>query len=143
MDVAGVLDRLNAALELQLRSALELAVAAGSLRGVPWQPVVPVLWSFALEELADARRLVEKIVALGGQATSVPAPFTCELEPEAWLDAILDHEAETVAALHAVIPLTGQEPRSEALEHRLEHQIMRKQEQLDTLRRMLGRADDG
>ena len=47
----------------------------------------------------------------------------------------------TVAALHAIIPHTGQEPRSEAIEHRLEHQIMRKQEQLDTLRRALGLTD--
>jgi hypothetical protein len=43
-----------------------------------------------------------------------------------------------VAALHAVIPHTGQEPRSEALEHRMEHLIMRKQEQVDTLRRAVG-----
>ena len=38
-----------------------------------------------------------------------------------------------VAALHAVIPHSGQEPRSEALEHLLEHVIMRKQQQLDFL----------
>ena len=38
-----------------------------------------------------------------------------------------------MAALHAVIPHTGQQPHSEALEHRLEHVIMRKQQQIDYL----------
>ncbi len=47
---------------------------------------------------------------------------------------------EVIEALHAVIPHTGQEGRSEALEHLLEHVIMRKQEQVDALQRGLGRA---
>ena len=38
-------------------------------------------------------------------------------------------------ALHAVIPHSGQEARSEALEHLMEHIIMRKQNQVDWLRR--------
>ena len=44
-------------------------------------------------------------------------------------------EEEVVEALQDCIPFTGQEGRSEALEHRLEHMIMRKQEQRDTLER--------
>lgn len=54
---------------------------------------------------------------------------------------LVDHECETLVALHRVLPDTGQEPRSEALEHRIEHLIMRKQEQVDTLRRALGRIE--
>jgi hypothetical protein len=46
---------------------------------------------------------------------------------------LLAHEVQAVKALHAVIPHSGQEPRSEALEHLLEHVIMRKQEQVDFL----------
>jgi len=34
-----------------------------------------------------------------------------------------------------VIPHSGEEPRSEALEHLMEHLIMRKQNQVDWLRR--------
>jgi hypothetical protein len=41
------------------------------------------------------------------------------------------------SVLHAVIPPSGQEPRSEALEHLMEHLIMRKQNQVDVLRRAL------
>jgi predicted amidohydrolase YtcJ len=47
------------------------------------------------------------------------------------VDALIDAEDETIAALHKVIPHSGQEPRSEALEHL----IMRKQNQVDRLRR--------
>lgn len=39
--------------------------------------------------------------------------------------------------MHGVIGASGQEPRSEALEHRMEHVILRKQEQIDALRRIL------
>jgi hypothetical protein len=37
------------------------------------------------------------------------------------------------------IPPSGQEPRSEALEHLIEHMIMRKQNQVDWLRRAIRR----
>jgi hypothetical protein len=50
------------------------------------------------------------------------------------VDALIDAEDETIAALHKVIPHSGQEPRSEALEHL----IMRKQNQVDWLRRARG-----
>jgi hypothetical protein len=51
------------------------------------------------------------------------------------MDALIESEDEAIAALHAVIPYSGQEPRSEALEHLMEHLIMRKQNQVDWLRR--------
>lgn len=43
-----------------------------------------------------------------------------------------------MASLHEVITHSGQEPRSEALEHRLEHVIMRKQQQIDFLWHAVG-----
>jgi hypothetical protein len=49
-----------------------------------------------------------------------------------WLVAC---ETEAVDALQAAIEPTGREGRSEALEHLLEHLIMRKQAQIDFLRR--------
>ena len=58
---------------------------------------------------------------------------TVETDTQRALKALLRHEAEGVAALHAVIPHSGQQPRSEALEHLLEHAIMRKQQQIDFL----------
>ena len=50
---------------------------------------------------------------------------------------IARQEQEAIAALHAVTRPTGQEPRSEALEHLMEHLIMRKQAQVDLLLRVL------
>lgn len=143
MNVEGALDKLDAALRLQYRSALESTLVAGSLVGLPWQPLEPLLWSFAQAELDDLRRLVQKVVALGGRPATEPAPFRAAPDTEQALATLVDHECETLAALHSVLPDTGQEPRSEALEHRLEHVIMRKQEQVDTLRRLLGRVGPG
>ncbi len=48
---------------------------------------------------------------------------------------MLDTEKEALDGLRKVIPLTGNESRSEALEHLLEHLILRKQSQLDFLLR--------
>ena len=138
MKVDAAIDKLNKALAMQYRSAIEHTVIAGSLTGVQWQPLENLLWTYAESELDDARRIVQKVVAIGGTPTTDIATFALPESPEAALRQLIDHECETLAAFHAVIPDTGQEPRSEAMEHRLEHLIMRKQEQVDTLRRTLG-----
>jgi len=138
LEVDAVLDLLDTALSLQYRSALQYTQVAGSLTGLQWQVLGVQLWSFAEAELDDARRLVERIVALGGTPPSTPADLRYETDPQKAIDALIENECVAVAALHAVIPHSGQEPRSEALEHRLEHLIMRKQEQVDTLRRAVG-----
>ena len=142
MKVDAAVAKLNTALALQYRSAIEHSVIAGSLTGVQWQPLESLLWSYAESELDDARRMVQKVVAIGGTPTTDVAPFTLPSTPEDALRQLIDHECETLAAFHAVIPDTGQEPRSEAMEHRLEHLIMRKQEQVDTLRRTLGETPE-
>src|SRR5215210_5721846 len=48
---------------------------------------------------------------------------------------LIDTEDEVTEALHAVIPHSGQEAASEAPEHLMEQVIMRKQNQIDWLRR--------
>ena len=138
MNVPEAVRKLNVALSLQYRSVLEHALLAGTMQGAHWQALEPLLSAFAVDELHDTRRMVQKIVAIGGDPTAAPAPFSLSDSPESSLQQLIEHELEVLAAFHAVIPDTGQEPRSEALEHRLEHLIMRKQEQVDTLRRALG-----
>ena len=142
MKVDAAVAKLNTALALQYRSAIEHTVIAGSLTGIEFQPLETLLWSYAESELDDARRMVQKVVAIGGTPTTEIAPFELAGSPEDALRQLIDHECETLAAFHAVIPDTGQEPRSEAMEHRLEHLIMRKQEQVDTLRRTLGETPE-
>jgi len=140
LDKEAVVDLLDTALSLQYRSALQYTQVAGSLTGLEWTVLGVQLWAFAEAELDDARRLVEKVVALGGTPRSEPAPLRYEPDAGKAIDALIENECEAVAALHAVIPRTGQEPRSEALEHRLEHLIMRKQEQVDALERARRRS---
>jgi bacterioferritin (cytochrome b1) len=140
LETEAVLDLLDTASSLQYRSALQYTQVAGSLTGLEWTVLGVQLWTFAEAELDDARRLVEKIVAIGGPPPGEPASLRYEPDPRKAIDLLIENECEAVAALHAVIPHSGQEPRSEALEHRLEHLIMRKQEQIDTLRRALGRT---
>jgi bacterioferritin (cytochrome b1) len=136
MDVPEVLSLLNVALRLQNRSALQLSLASGGMVGLAGQALAPRLAHFAERELADTRLIVEKIAGLGGDPTPEVAPLEWRGNPTEMIAVLARQEEETIAALHAVIPATGQEPRSEALEHLMEHLIMRKQGQLDLLVRI-------
>ena len=141
MQVDLVLDGLAKALALQHRSVIEHTVTAAILSGESWFAVSQQLRAFAVDELEDARRLAEKITALGGAPSAEVASIVMPPDPAKAVACLAEHESETLGALHAVIEHSGQEPRSEALEHRLEHIIMRKQEQVDTLHRVLDRVD--
>jgi bacterioferritin (cytochrome b1) len=143
MEVDAAVDALNGALRLQWRSALAYTHMAGTLVGFQFRGLAAEMRSFALAELDDARRLVEKITTLGGEPTAEIAPIERPGDSEALVRWLIDAETETIEALQDVIPSTGQEGRSEALEHRLEHIIMRKQEQVDTLIRASGGPSRG
>jgi bacterioferritin (cytochrome b1) len=138
MEVDEVVDGLNAALPLQFRSAMAYTVVGGSLTGVAFHGLAGDFRRYAHEELDSARHLTEKVVTLGGEPVVQAAPVEYHDDPHAALGWLIEVETECIEALHAVIPHTGQEGRSEALEHRLEHVIMRKQEQVDALIRAAG-----
>jgi bacterioferritin (cytochrome b1) len=133
LDVEEAIARLNDALELQYRSAHQYMLSSGSLFGFEFQALGDRLWEYAQAELADARRLVEKIVALGGSPSTAVASLEWTGEPDAAVDHLIETETEAVEALQQAIEPTGRDGHSEALEHRLEHVIMRKQEQIDFL----------
>lgn len=135
MDVPTVNNLLNEAIPLQVRSAALYTWAAAAATGVEFQAVGKTFEEFGHRELDDARRLIEKLVGLGGNATTKIASFE-PVPSEAGIAKIIDYENEALAALHKIIPETGQEARSEALEHLLEHILMRKQEQVDFLERV-------
>ena len=138
MDVPEVQRRLADALRLQYRSALLHAVAAGVVGGPDGVLAADLLAECAARELDDVRRLVDKLVALDGTP-----PVDVGTMPDVPTDlreavtSLVEHDDEVIAALHAVIEPSGQEPRSEALEHLMEHVITRKQAQVDRLRRIL------
>lgn len=122
---------LSHALALQARSLLELTMLAGALRGLSGVGTKSQLRQFVQHELEDTYLLTEKLVSLGGSAVVDLEKVEVDRDAQRALATLLEHEREVIAALHAVIPFSGQEPRSEALEHLLEHVIMRKQQQAD------------
>ncbi len=141
LDTEKVLSTLQDALQLQAQSILTMTQLAGTLRGLSTTAVKQQLREFVLTELEDTYLLVEKHSALGGHLRLEVPPVDVDRDPEVALNDLMDLECESVAALHAVIPHSGQEPRSEALEHLLEHMIMRKQQQVDFLWHASGRTE--
>lgn len=138
MDVPEVQRRLAEALRLQYRSALLHAIAAGVVGGPHGVLATDLLAEYAALELADVQRLADKLVALGGtppvDVGTLPA-VPADLQEA--VSTLVANDDEAIAALHAVIEPSGQEPRSEALEHLVEHVITRKHAQVDRLRRAL------
>ena len=136
MKVAKVQELINQAIPLQFRSAALFTWAAGAVTGIEFQALGIKFKEFGRLELEDARRLVEKLVALGGEPSAAVASFERIPANGAGVSKLIAYEEETLEALHAVIPESGEEPRSEALEHLMEHMLMRKQEQIDFLERV-------
>ena len=141
MDVEAVIDLLSEALRAQYRSALIYAMAAGSVRGLDQIAFADLCRGWAGAELDDVRRLVEKVVALGGNPPTDVAPIRWSDDAAETGRILVVCEQETLEKLHAVIPATGQEPKSEALEHLMEHMILRKQSQVDRLLMALGETE--
>ncbi len=133
MDVEKVLEGLNRAICLQAQSMVRMSLMAGSLRGLGAVGVRAQLRDFVLAETESLVQLCEKASALGGRPVADVGRMEVDSDPDAALPALLRHEQEAIAAMHAVIPATGEEARSEALEHLMEHLILRKQQQVDFL----------
>jgi bacterioferritin (cytochrome b1) len=137
LDEKQAVERLNAALALQYRSVLQYSIVAASLTGIEAQALGSQLTEFGDSELADARRLIEKVVSFGGAPTTEVAELRYESGAKQALRRLVQCEEAAVEALQAAIEPTGREGRSEALEHLMEHLILRKQEQVDFLNRAI------
>jgi bacterioferritin (cytochrome b1) len=135
LDEREAVDRLNKALSLQYRSALQYSIVASSLTGIEAQALGSKLTEFGDAELADVRRLIEKIVSFKGEPTTAVAELSFDTSARDALLRLAEYEEETVEALQEAIEPTGREGRSEALEHLMEHLILRKQHQVDFLNR--------
>jgi bacterioferritin (cytochrome b1) len=135
LDEQEAVERLNEALSLQYRSALQYSIVASSLTGIEAQALGSKLTGFGDAELADVRRLIEKIVSFKGEPTTEVAPLSFHSGARDALLRLAEYEEETVEALQQAIEPTGREGRSEALEHLMEHLILRKQHQVDFLNR--------
>ena len=137
LDEKEAVKRLNAALELQYRSALQYSIVASSLSGIEAQALGSKLTEFGDSELADVRRLIEKIVSFGGEPTTSVAELSFDKSVKGAIKSLVKSEEAGVEALQEAIEPTGREGRSEALEHLMEHLILRKQHQVDFLNRAI------
>jgi bacterioferritin (cytochrome b1) len=133
MEVDEILRELNEALRLMNRSALQYALTAGTMFGFEYSALASELGRFAQAELEDVKRLVQKISAIGGEPTTEIAPLRFVEDPREAVEWLIESETEALEELQDAIAPTGREAASEAVEHRLEHMIMRKQEQVDVL----------
>ena len=134
MDVEEQIECLNRALRLQHRSVLQYSLIAGSVIGLEYQAHADKMREHAAvrargrhpagREDHRARRRADH----RGGADDVHRPTRPRRST-----SLIDCEGETLEALQAAIEPTGREAASEAVEHRLEHMIMRKQEQVDYL----------
>lgn len=135
LDEQEAVKRLNKALSLQYRSALQYSIVASSLTGIEAQALGSKLTEFGDAELADVRRLIEKIVSFKGEPTTDVAELSFDPNARDALLRLAENEEAVVEALQEAIEPTGREGRSEALEHLMEHLILRKQQQVDFLNR--------
>jgi bacterioferritin (cytochrome b1) len=135
LDVEAAVSKLNSALRLQHRSIIEYTLVGASLTGFEYQGLAEKMAEYAVAEVEDARRLAEKVASFEGEPTTVVAKPRWSADPREAFGHLIEDETEAIEALQAAIEPTGREGRSEALEHRLEHIIMRKQEQVDFLER--------
>ena len=137
LDEKKAVKRLNAALELQYRSALQYSIVASSLTGIEAQALGSKLTEFGDSELSDVRRLIEKIVSFGGEPTTKVAELGFDKGVKGAIRRLVKGEEAAVEALQEAIEPTGRDGRSEALEHLMEHLILRKQQQVDFLKRTI------
>src|SRR5215208_7188916 len=135
LDREDAIKHLNNALRLQHRSIIEYTLVGAAMTGFQYVGFAERLADFARSEVDDARRIAEKIASFEGEPTTVVAKPRLSSDPTEAFEFLVEDETEAIEALQASIEPTGREGRSEALEHRLEHIIMRKQEQVDFLER--------
>jgi bacterioferritin (cytochrome b1) len=137
LDEQEAVKRLTKALALQSRSALQYSIVASRLTGIEAQAIGSKLTEFGDSELADLRRLIEKIVSFKGEPTTEVAELSFDANARDALLRLAENEEAAVEALQEAIEPTGREGRSEALEHLMEHLILRKQHQVDFLSRAI------
>jgi bacterioferritin len=135
LDKDAAIAALNKALELQYRSVVQYTLTSGSLFGFEFQSLGDRFWEFARAELDDARKLVEKVTSFGGEPAVAVADARWSGDANDAVEWIIESETEAIEALREAIEPTGREGRSEALEHLMEHMILRKQDQVDFLMR--------
>ena len=136
LDEERAIEQLNEALEVRSTARSSNSPSPRETSSASSSSPSDRFCEFAHAEQTDARQLVEKIAALGGDpSTEVAEAQLVAGDPGEAVDWMIESEGLAIEALQPAIEPTGREGRSEAPEHLLEHLIMRKQNQVDFLLR--------
>ena len=136
-DPQKLITDLNAALSLQYRSALALAVAAGTVTGPAGIALSADLRRFAEHNLGDVERLAARITSLGGVPSAEVATLTTGRDTEESLRCLVAFEHDALDALVEAIPAKADDVEGEATEHLLEHMVTHKRDAVEILERAL------
>lgn len=97
MDKQALIDKLNEDLSNELAAIIQYITYSAQVTG----PFRPELSSFFLKEVPDeqghAVYLANKIVALGGVPTTIPAPVASAETNKEFLEAVLEAERKAIA----------------------------------------------
>jgi bacterioferritin len=91
-----LIDGLNEDLRGEFQAVIMYRLYASMVQGPYRQELRTFLASEIPEELGHAQLLADKISALGGTPTAVPAPVKVVSDPKEMLQAALDAEVETI-----------------------------------------------
>lgn len=133
MDEATVRKLLSQAAVDSARLVLTLALASTWTPSADALPLAERCERWLADETAHLRQLASQLFAMGARPSLAPDEVAL---PERWADlpaALLEAECASIEALAEVIPYTGTEGRSEALEHLVEHAIFDKQQRVNAL----------
>ena len=136
-DPQKLIGDLNTALPLQYRSALSLAIAAGTVGGPAGIALSGQLRGFAEHNIGDVERLAARITSLGGVPTTEIAPLRISSDWCESLQTLIDFEYEALDALVEAIPAKADDAEGEATEHLLEHMVTHKRDAVELLERTL------
>ena len=97
MEKQKLIQGLNEDLAHEYQAIIQYTTYAAMVSGIHRQELKELFLAEIQDELRHAQLLSDKIAALGGKPTTVPAPVPEAEDARAMLEAILKAEAETVA----------------------------------------------
>jgi bacterioferritin len=97
MEKEKLIQGLNEDLAHEYQAIIQYTTYAALVSGIHRQELKELFLAEIQDELRHAQLLSDKIAALGGKPTTVPAPVPEAEDARAMLEAILKAEAETVA----------------------------------------------
>jgi bacterioferritin len=97
MEKEKLIQGLNEDLAHEYQAIIQYTTYAAMVSGIHRQELKELFLAEIQDELRHAQLLSDKIAALGGKPTTVPAPVPEAEDARAMLEAILKAEAETVA----------------------------------------------